>query len=159
MSKRHRGLIKGPSVTYQLPAPAGGIQLETFVPWTLVKRGLKRQIITPLDSPGDFLEEARRDREAFESVQDTPLLRALGLAFHWQRLLDEGRFGSITDIAEAEGYDRGHASKIVQLTRVAPDIIDACTAGRARGLTLERLIRRVIPCAWNEQRKQILPTG
>ena len=38
MSKKHRGRFKGDPVTYQLPNPAGGVQLETFVPWTLVKR-------------------------------------------------------------------------------------------------------------------------
>ena len=47
MSKKHRGRFKGDPVTYQLPNPAGGVQLETFVPWTLVKRGLKKQVITP----------------------------------------------------------------------------------------------------------------
>ncbi len=41
MSKKHRGRFKGDPVTYQLPNPAGGVQLETFVPWTLVKRGLE----------------------------------------------------------------------------------------------------------------------
>ena len=89
MSKKHRGRYQGDPVTYQLPSPAGGVQLETFVPWTLVKRGLKKQIITPLDAPQEFMEEARRERQARESAQDTALLRALGLAYHWQRLLDE----------------------------------------------------------------------
>ncbi|MDB0573391.1 hypothetical protein LBW59_21825 [Ralstonia solanacearum] len=38
MSRNHRGRILGEPVTRSLPAPAGGVQLETFVPWTLVKR-------------------------------------------------------------------------------------------------------------------------
>lgn len=89
MSKKHRGRINGRSVTYQLPAPAGGVQMETFVPWTLVKRGLKKQVITPLDAPQGFLSEAVREREARAAAQDSALMRALGLACHWQRLLDE----------------------------------------------------------------------
>lgn len=40
--------VTGEAVTYQIPAPAGGVQLETFIPWTLVKRGVKREVITPL---------------------------------------------------------------------------------------------------------------
>lgn len=103
MSKKHRGRFKGDPVTYQLPNPAGGVQLETFVPWTLVKRGLKKQVITPLDAPQEFLSEATREREARSTAQDTALMRALGLAHHWQRLLDEGRFASISAIAQAEG--------------------------------------------------------
>lgn len=51
---------------------------------------------------------------------DTPLMRALGLAHHWQRLLDEGRFSSMTEIAAAEGIDLGQASKMSRLARLAP---------------------------------------
>lgn len=36
MSKKHRGWYQGDAVTYQLPSPTDGVQLETFVPWTLV---------------------------------------------------------------------------------------------------------------------------
>ena len=42
MSKKHRGRFKGDPVTYQLPNPAGGVQLETFVPLTFRRRGARR---------------------------------------------------------------------------------------------------------------------
>ncbi len=80
MTLKHRGRAKGDPVTYQIPLPAGGVQMETFLPWTLVRRGLKKQVITPLDAPQEFLEEARRERLMRDAAQDTPLLRALGLA-------------------------------------------------------------------------------
>lgn len=154
MSKKHRGRAKGDPVTYQTPLPAGGVQMETFLPWTLVRRGLKKQVITPLDAPQEFLDEAQRERQMREMGQDTPLLRALGLAHHWQRLLDEGRYTSITEIAAAEGIDRGQASKIVQLARLAPDIVIACTSGQPSGITLQRLTRNPVPAMWDTQRDQ-----
>jgi hypothetical protein len=156
MSKKHRGQFKGDPVTYQLPTPAGGVQLETFVPWTLVKRGFKKQIITPLDAPEEFLVEARREREARDSAQDTPLMRALGLAHHWQRLLDEGRYRTITEIAAAEGIDLGQASRIGRLTQLAPDIVEACMVRVEKGLTLDHLNRRVILVDWDQQRQKLL---
>ena len=156
MSRKHRGRYQGAPVTYQLPAPAGGVQLETFVLWTLVKRVHKKQVITPLDAPQEFLDEARREREARDLAQDTPLMRALGLAHHWQRLLDEGRYRTITEIAAAEGIDLGQASRIGRLTQLAPDIVDACMAGEENGLALDYLNRRVIPVDWNEQRLRLL---
>lgn len=155
MSKKHRGHAKGDPVTYQTPLPAGGVQLETFVPWTLVKRGFKKQVITPLDAPQEFLSEALRERQVREMAQDTPLMRALGLAHHWQRLMDEGRFASITEIAEAEGLDLGRASRIARLAQLAPSIIEACAIGAAAGVTLESVSRRVIPQRWDEQREQL----
>lgn len=155
MSKKHRGRFKGDSVTYQTPLPAGGVQMETFVPWTLVKRGLKKQVITPLDAPQEFLSEATREREARSAAQDTPLMRALGLAHHWQRLMDEGRFVSITEIAEAEGLDLGRASRIARLAQLAPSIVEACATGAAAGVTLESVSRRAIPQRWDEQRERL----
>jgi hypothetical protein len=92
MSGKHLGRAKGDPVTYQRPAPAGGVQLESFLPWTLVRRGLKKRVITSLDVPQEFLDEACCERQVREADQDAPLMRALGLAHHWQRLLDEGRF-------------------------------------------------------------------
>lgn len=157
MSKKHRGRYQGDPVTYQLPSPAGGVQLETFVPWTLVKRGLRKQIITPLDAPQEFMEEARRERQARESEQDGALLRALGLAYHWQRLLDEDRFASITELADAEGMDLGQASRIARLTALAPDIVEVCANPAKKSISLDRISRRAIPVRWDVQRARLLP--
>jgi len=149
MSKKHRGRYQGDAVTYQLPSPAGGVQLETFVPWTLVKRGLRKQIITPLDAPQEFMEEARRERQARESAQDTALLRALGLAHHWQRLLDEGRLNSASDIAEAEGIDVTQVRRVMRLTLLAPEAVERLAV--SPNAVLEKLMRRPWPCEWQEQ--------
>ena len=105
MSKKHRGHPKGDPVTHQTPLSAGGVQMETSLPWTLVRRGLKKQVITPLDAPQEFLDDARRERQVLEMAQDTLLMHALGLAHHWQRLLDEQRAATVAEIAEAEGMD------------------------------------------------------
>ena len=154
MSKKHRGRFKGDPVTYQLPNPAGGVQLETFVPWTLVKRGLKKQVITPLDAPQEFLEEATREREARAAAQDTPLLRALGLAYHWQRLLDEKRAASVAEIAEAEGMDVTQVRRVVRLTLLAPEVVERLVG--STDAVLEKVMRRPWPKEWAAQ-KHVLP--
>ena len=154
MSKKHRGRFKGDPVTYQLPSPAGGVQLETFGPWTLVKRGNKKQVITPLDAPQEFLEEATREREARAAAQDTPLLRALGLAYHWQRLLDEGRATSVIDIAEAEGVDVKQVRRVMRLTLLAPEVVERLVG--APDAVLEKVMRRPWPPSWENQRRMQL---
>jgi hypothetical protein len=100
MAKKHTGLLTGIPVTYQTPSPAGGVQMETFIPWTLVKRGVRRQVITPIDAPQEFAAEAALEKRERKTNQDTPLLRALGLAHYWQRLLDDGKMQTIGDIAQ-----------------------------------------------------------
>ena len=157
MAKKDKGTMTGEPVTYQIPAPAGGVQIETFIPWTLVKRGVRRQVITPLNSPEQFQGEAAAERRERKAAKDTPLIRALGLAHYWQRLLDDGRFRTITEIAAIEGIDLGQASRIARLAQLAPDIVEACVAGEENGLALEHLVRRAFPADWGEQRIELRP--
>ena len=156
MSKKHRGRIKGDPVTYQLPTPAGGVQLETFVPWTLVKRGIKMQVITPLDAPQEFVEEARLERHARESEQDSALLRALGLAYHWQRLLDEKRVGSVAEISAAEDINVTQVRRLMRLTLLAPVVVERL-AGTSE-TALEQLMRCPWPATWKDQVRVLMPS-
>ena len=154
MAKMDKGVLTGKPQTYQIPSPAGGVQMETFIPWTLVKRGVRREIITPLDAPQAFTVEAAAERAKRKAAQRTPLIRALGLAHYWQRLLDDGKFQTITEIAAAEGMDLGQASKIARLTQLAPDIVEACVAKTDNGLALEHLMRKRLPGDWDAHRGQ-----
>jgi hypothetical protein len=129
--------------------------LETFVPWTLVKRGLKKQIITPLDAPQEFMEEARREQQARESAQDTALLRALGLAYHWQRLLDEQRVGSVAEIAEVEEINVTQVRRLMRLTLLAPAVVEQLVGSSETAL--EQLMRCPLPTAWKDQIRVLAP--
>ena len=75
MAKNDKGMMTGDPVTYHIPAPAGGVQMETFIPWTLVKRGVRRQVITPIDAPEHFHKEAVVERSARKQAKDSPLIR------------------------------------------------------------------------------------
>lgn len=153
MSKKHYGKQTGRPVTHELPTPAGGVRLETFVPWRLVQRGFKKQIITPLDAPQEFLSEATREREARAAAQDSALLRSLGLAHHWQRLLDEERAATVADIATAEGIDVTQVRRVLRLTLLAPDVIERLVS--APDIVLEQAMRRPWPNGWSDQMRVI----
>ena len=137
MPRRAEGRITGQPVTHEIPQPAGGVKLVTFIPWTLVKRGMKKEIITPIDAPEAFTVEAAEERQRKKAEQHPPVLRALGLAYYWQSLLDEGKFASLTEIAKAEGIDRAYVSRVFKLTRVSPMIVDRALSGK---VTMETLM-------------------
>jgi len=157
MATKQSGVQTAHPVSQEIPTPAGGVRLETFIPWTLVRRGVRREVITPLDAPQEFVVEAGPVREAPELTQDSALVRALGLAHHWQRLLDEGRYRTMTEIAAAEGMDLGQASRVAQLARLAPKLVEVCVAHGPDGLALEPIIRRKLPALWAAQEGMVAP--
>ena len=148
-SKKHYGKQTGRPITHELPTPAGGVRLETFVPWTLVRRGLKMRVITPLDAPQEFSAGAKQERAVQAAAQDTALMRALGLAHHWQRLLDEERAASVAEIATAEGMDVTQVRRVMRLTLLAPEVIERLAG--APDILLEQVMRRPWPIGWDEQ--------
>ena len=90
---------------------------------------------------------------------DPALLKALARAFRYHRLLDEGRYASISELAAAERIERGYIGQLLRLTLLAPEIVEAVLDGRKlRELALPRLME-VFPSAWTEQRCTLLSTG
>ena len=53
-------------------------------------------------------------------------LQALGLAYYWQSLLDEGKFASLTEIARAEGLSKGYVNRLLQLCRLSSERVQQC---------------------------------
>lgn len=88
VSKAKRSMIAGKQVTKRVALPAGGMHIETFVPWTLVKHKVRREVVTPIEAPVVFREELRREKQQREREQHSPLIRVLGLAHCWRQLLD-----------------------------------------------------------------------
>ena len=152
MAKKDKGLLTGDPITYQTPSPAGGVQMETFIPWTLVKRGVKRQVITPIDAPEQFQMEATVERQERKAAKDTPLIRALGLAHHWQRLLDDGKVQTIADIAQMEGVDVTQVRRLLRLVLLAPTLVEMIVVSNEQAsINLELVLRRAMPANWEEQ--------
>jgi hypothetical protein len=85
---------------------------------------------------------------------DKTLIRALARAHRRNRMLEEGRSRSITEIAEAEKIDRSFVSRPLNLSLLASDIQEAILEGRRpKGMQLEELTR-AMPGAWEEQRER-----
>ncbi|MCA3314749.1 MAG: hypothetical protein ING06_16980, partial [Roseomonas sp.] len=80
------------------------------------------------------------------------LVKALARAFRYQKLLDEGRYASISDMAAGERIERGYLGTLLRLTLLAPEMVEAILNGRQpEGVTLPRLLAGV-PAGWGEQR-------
>jgi hypothetical protein len=83
---------------------------------------------------------------------DPALVKALARAFRYQKLLDEGRYASISEMAAAEKIERGYLGTLLRLTLLAPELVEAIMNGRQpEGVTLPRLLE-VVPVVWGEPR-------
>ena len=113
------------------------------VPLTIRRRPGRRTMVSlPFDSEGG--------RIATEA--DPTLVKALARAFRYQKLLHEGRYASISEMAAAEKIERGYLGTLLRLTLLAPDLVEAILNGRQpEGVTLPRLLEGV-PAGWGEQR-------
>ena len=92
------------------------------------------------------------------SVPDSPsdvqgaVVQALARAFLWSDAIESGAVGSVSDLAKALDIDNSYMVRILKLTTLAPDIIEAILNGEEpSGLSLARLIR-TFPMDWEKQR-------
>jgi hypothetical protein len=86
------------------------------------------------------------------SAADTTLVKALARAFRWRRMMETGRFATINELAAAEKINSSYVSRLLRLTLLAPDIVEAILDGRQPdGMTLPGLMEP-FPVEWGEQR-------
>jgi hypothetical protein len=115
------------------------------VPLAIRRRPGRKTIVSPAGA-------ALVDRCIISRRADPAMVKALARAFRWKRMLEMGRFASISEIATAEKIDRGYVGSILRLTLLAPDIIEAILDGRQPlGLGLSSLLKP-FSVDWDQQR-------
>ena len=68
-------------------------------------------------------------------------------------MLEEGHHTSLTELARAEGINRSYLCRVLRLTVLAPDLVEAIVEGRQpEGLTLKAAMQPM-PEVWEERRK------
>lgn len=115
--------------------------VTVHVPFRIVKRGGRKEMQMP-------------DRVRPERTPDNTLVKALARAFRWKRMLESGEFSSISELAEKEGIAFTYMARLMRLSLLSPDIVDAIMAGRQHpDITLANLVDP-FPVDWNEQHAQ-----
>jgi len=119
--------------------------VTVVVPMTIRRRGGRKRIIGPDGAP----VRAGADGAGVATTSGDPaLVKALARAFRWRRMLEEGRYGSIRELAAAEGVDRAYVGRLLNLTLLAPEVVEAVLDGRQPdGMTLPKLLKP-FPVAW-----------
>jgi hypothetical protein len=120
------------------------------VPLAIRKRGGRKVVVTP---DGSVLPTKPSH---VTTNADPALLKALGRAFRWKRLLDDGTYASVSDIARGEKLDRTYVGDVLRLTLLAPEIVEAIVEGRpGEGMTLPAVMAP-FSIEWLSQRQTLL---
>ena len=118
------------------PAPE---TVTLHVPFRIVKRGGRKEMQLP--------EGAAQPRRA-----DNTLVKALARAFRWKRMLESGEYATIAELAEREGIAPSYMTRVLRLTLLAPDIVEAILDGKQEPkMTLARALEP-LPVDWSDQR-------
>ena len=87
---------------------------------------------------------------------DNAMVKAIARAFRWRDMLESGEYGTIREIAAAEKINETYVGRVLRLTLLGPDLIEAILNGRQPvKLQLDGLMRR-FPVGWREQRATFL---
>jgi hypothetical protein len=118
------------------------------VPLTIRRRGGRKQIIGP---DGAVARQGGDGAGVVPVNGDPALIKALARGFRWRRMLEEGRYASISEMAKAEGVERGYIGRLLHMTLLSPLIVTAILdEPQAHGLTLRRVLQPV-SVSWHEQ--------
>lgn len=115
------------------------------VPFRIVKRGGKKEMQLP--------EGATQSQRT-----DSTLVKALARAFRWKRMLESGEYATIAELAEREGIAPSYMTRVLRLTLLAPEIIEAILDGtQGPEVTLAQVLEP-FPVEWQRQEMSFNPS-
>jgi hypothetical protein len=120
--------------------------LVVSIPVSFLQRGGRKQIVVPAGT-ADWEPRAARCENS--------LINAMAKAHRWRRLIETGKYTSAAELSRAEGINESYLCRVLRLTLLAPDIVEAILDGRQpRTLELQSLLKP-LPADWGAQRKRL----
>jgi hypothetical protein len=113
--------------------------ITVHVPLKLSIRGGRKTIL------GNFARPATRTRF------DDSIIKAIARTHRWRTLIEDGTYGSITELAKDKGVNQSYACRLLRLTLLAPEIVESILHRRNSNLTLDKLLKP-LPTQWDKQK-------
>ena len=110
--------------------------------FTIRKHGGRKQVITPDGASARVSPRARID---------STMIKAVARAFRWRRMLEDGSYSTIKELAAAEKINASYLCRVLRLTLLAPDIVEAILGGRQAPESTLPVLMGAFPVAWIEQ--------
>jgi hypothetical protein len=116
--------------------------VTVHIPVIFRQRAGRKQIL----SPSGFAPWSSAPRV------DTALLKAVVRAYRWREMLESGEYSSAAELAKAEKVNDSYLSRILRLTLLAPEIVEAIVAGQQPSTLQVDDLLKPLPLDWQRQR-------
>ena len=120
-----------------------GPGLTTDIPMKFRVRNGKAVMVLP---------DGSRAIERKDAIVDNTMVKVIARGHRWHRMLCDGVYNTIEDLAATEKINASYVGRVLRLTLLAPEIIEAILEGRQPvGMTMAGLLMP-FPLMWAEQR-------
>ena len=116
--------------------------LTVSIPLKFERRGGRKTIISPQSYAPPQMKH------------DNALIKALARAHRWRRMIEQGQFASITEVAKAEKVNQSYACRLLRMTLLAPDIVCKILDGRQSDQLSINDFTGGFPAEWSRQREK-----
>ena len=119
--------------------------MTVHIPVTFRQRAGRKQILSPSGSaPWSSAPRV-----------DTALLKAVVRAYRWREMLESGEYSSAAELATAEKVNDSYLSRVLRLTLLAPEIVEAIVAGQQPATLQVDDLLKPLPLDWQRQRSML----
>lgn len=119
----------------------------TDIPMSFRPRGGRTVIVLPDGSRGVVRREA---------TIDNTMIKVIARGFRWQRLLYDGRYATIEDLAAAEKINPSYVSRILRLAYLSPVVVQAILDGKHPAWLTMKDLMEPFPLDWAAQERHFL---
>lgn len=115
------------------------------IPMAIRRRGGRKIVLAPGGTSVTMAPVCRRI--------DNAMVKAVSRAFRWRQMLETGTYATISEIADAEKINQSYVCRVLRLTLLAPDIVEAMLDGRQPAALQLFMLMKPFSVDWESQRK------
>lgn len=123
-----------------------GRMVVVSIPVSFRQSGGRKQIVVPAGT----LEWRPRALRI-----DSSLVGAIARAHRWRHMIETQRYASAAELSRQEGVNESYVCRLLRLTLLAPDIVQAILDGRQPSTLEIKQLTKPMPTIWAEQRKHL----
>jgi hypothetical protein len=122
-----------------------GRTITVRVPISIRRRGGRKLVLAPDGTNATTTLICRR--------VDNAMVKAIARAFRWREMLENGVHATIEEIAAAEKINASYVGRVLRLTLLAPDIVEAILNGRQPAEMTLAVLMQPFAVEWAVQRR------